>query len=172
MGNEFFMDSENSKEKFGKKHEKKNTSNSKKDWTVRETLKGFQWGKINLFSSFCQGFFLLPRALFLASPEVRFNIDSETHDPIDVQTKELKYASSNWPLCLRTSKTFAFRETNFMVEEFMLLANISVAEKIQKEFPEYSLLRRHPAPPLSSYDPVMKAAQSKVGFWMKKDNFV
>ncbi|OQV16180.1 Exosome complex exonuclease RRP44 [Hypsibius exemplaris] len=81
-------------------------------------------------------------ALFLASPEVRFNIDSETHDPIDVQTKELK-------------------ETNFMVEEFMLLANISVAEKIHKEFPEYALLRRHPAPPLSSYDPVLKAAQSK-----------
>ncbi|XP_055345726.1 exosome complex exonuclease RRP44-like [Paramacrobiotus metropolitanus] len=81
-------------------------------------------------------------ALFLASPEVRFNIDSETHDPIDVQTKELK-------------------ETNFMVEEFMLLANISVAEKIYKEFPEYAMLRRHPAPPLSNYEPIVKAAESK-----------
>ncbi|XP_075908337.1 exosome complex exonuclease RRP44-like [Petromyzon marinus] len=29
-------------------------------------------------------------ALTLASPEVRFHIDSETHDPIDLQTKELK----------------------------------------------------------------------------------
>ena len=30
-------------------------------------------------------------ALTLASTEVRFHIDSETHDPIDVQTKELRY---------------------------------------------------------------------------------
>uniref|UniRef100_A0A4W5NL83 Protein DIS3 homolog n=1 Tax=Hucho hucho TaxID=62062 RepID=A0A4W5NL83_9TELE len=30
-------------------------------------------------------------ALTLSSPEVRFHIDSETHDPIDLQTKELKY---------------------------------------------------------------------------------
>ena len=30
------------------------------------------------------------RALTLASSEVRFHIDSETHDPIDVQTKELR----------------------------------------------------------------------------------
>ena len=28
-------------------------------------------------------------ALTLASPEVRFEVDSETHDPIDLQTKEL-----------------------------------------------------------------------------------
>ena len=29
------------------------------------------------------------RALSLASSEVRFHINSKTHDPIDVQTKEL-----------------------------------------------------------------------------------
>jgi len=34
------------------------------------------------------------RALTLASPEVRFHIDSETHDPIDVQSKELRYAAA------------------------------------------------------------------------------
>ena len=28
-------------------------------------------------------------ALTLASPEVRFEVDSETHDPIDLQTKKL-----------------------------------------------------------------------------------
>ncbi|KAJ7414076.1 Exosome complex exonuclease RRP44 [Pitangus sulphuratus] len=72
-------------------------------------------------------------ALTLSSPEVRFHIDSETHDPIDLQTKELK-------------------ETNSMVEEFMLLANISVAQKIYDEFPEFALLRKHPAPPPSNYD--------------------
>ena len=36
-------------------------------------------------------FFICYRALTLASPEIRFHIDSETHDPIDVQTKELRY---------------------------------------------------------------------------------
>ena len=32
------------------------------------------------------------RALTLSSPEVRFHMDSETHDPIDLQTKELRFA--------------------------------------------------------------------------------
>ncbi|KAK2185620.1 hypothetical protein NP493_229g01009 [Ridgeia piscesae] len=86
-------------------------------------------------------------ALTLASSEVRFHIDSETHDPIDVQTKEL-------------------RETNSMVEEFMLLANISVAEKILAEFPDCALLRRHPAPPVSNFDPLVTIAKAK-GFTMK-----
>ncbi|XP_020776908.2 exosome complex exonuclease RRP44 [Boleophthalmus pectinirostris] len=81
-------------------------------------------------------------ALTLSSLEVRFHIDSETHDPIDLQTKELM-------------------ETNSMVEEFMLLANISVAQKIYDEFPECALLRKHPAPPPSNYDILIKAAKSK-----------
>uniref|UniRef100_A0A3B5LQ12 Protein DIS3 homolog n=1 Tax=Xiphophorus couchianus TaxID=32473 RepID=A0A3B5LQ12_9TELE len=81
-------------------------------------------------------------ALTLSSLEVRFHMDSETHDPIDLQTKELV-------------------ETNSMVEEFMLLANISVAQKIYDEFPESALLRKHPAPPPSNYDILIKAAKSK-----------
>ncbi|XP_008427489.1 exosome complex exonuclease RRP44 [Poecilia reticulata] len=81
-------------------------------------------------------------ALTLSSLEVRFHMDSETHDPIDLQTKELM-------------------ETNSMVEEFMLLANISVAQKIYDEFPESALLRKHPAPPPSNYDILIKAAKSK-----------
>ncbi|XP_014888547.1 exosome complex exonuclease RRP44 [Poecilia latipinna] len=81
-------------------------------------------------------------ALTLSSLEVRFHMDSETHDPIDLQTKELM-------------------ETNSMVEEFMLLANISVAQKIYEEFPESALLRKHPAPPPSNYDILIKAAKSK-----------
>ncbi|XP_012223376.1 exosome complex exonuclease RRP44 [Linepithema humile] len=79
-------------------------------------------------------------ALSLASPEIRFQIDSETHDPIDVEAKKL-------------------RETNSMVEEFMLLANISVAEKILAEFPECAMLRRHPEPPQSNFEPLVKAAK-------------
>lgn len=81
-------------------------------------------------------------ALTLSSLEVRFHIDSETHDPIDLQTKELM-------------------ETNSMVEEFMLLANISVAQKIYDEFPDCAMLRKHPAPPPSNYDVLQKAAKSK-----------
>ncbi len=79
------------------------------------------------------------RALVLASPEIRFYIDSETHDPIEVQAKQI-------------------RETNSMVEEFMLLANVSVAEKIYEEFPEYAVLRRHPCPPPSNFEPLLKAS--------------
>ena len=62
-------------------------------------------------------------ALNLASPEVKIHLDSsETSAPIDVEQKEL-------------------RETNSLVEEFMLLANISVAKKIQEAFPLTAVLR-------------------------------
>jgi len=62
-------------------------------------------------------------ALNLASPEVKIYMDStESSDPIDVEQKEL-------------------RETDSLVEEFMLLANISVARKIQETFPQTSVLR-------------------------------
>lgn len=81
-------------------------------------------------------------ALTLASPEIRFQVDSETHDPIDVEAKKM-------------------RETNSMVEEFMLLANISVAEKILAEFPECALLRRHPEPPQNNFEPLIKAAKNQ-----------
>eukprot|EP00126_Sphaerothecum_destruens_P011113 Sdes_comp20858_c0_seq9m17701 len=80
-------------------------------------------------------------ALELASPEVNFNIDNETNDPIDVKTKEI-------------------RSTNKMVEEFMLLANISVAQKIYQDFPQSACLRRHPTPPLSNFEPLIQACSS------------
>lgn len=44
----------------------------------------------------------------------------------------------------------------------MLLANISVAKKIHEEFSEHALLRKHPAPPPSNYEILVKAAKSKV----------
>ncbi|KAL9632769.1 MAG: hypothetical protein Q9164_005117 [Protoblastenia rupestris] len=72
-------------------------------------------------------------ALNLASPEVRIQTDSETSDPVDVKTKELL-------------------DTNSLVEEFMLLANISVATKIHHAFPQTALLRRHAAPPSTNFD--------------------
>jgi len=81
-------------------------------------------------------------ALVLASSEVRFNVDSETADPIDVKAK-------------------AVFETNSMVEEFMLAANISSAERIFQNFPDCAMLRRHPAPPPSNFDPLVKAAKQQ-----------
>jgi len=81
-------------------------------------------------------------SLVLASSEVRFNVDSETADPIDVQAK-------------------VPRETNSMVEEFMLAANISAAERIFKDFPDCAMLRRHPSPPPSNFDPLIKAAKQQ-----------
>ncbi|EDV25093.1 uncharacterized protein TRIADDRAFT_25898 [Trichoplax adhaerens] len=81
-------------------------------------------------------------ALSLASPEIRFQVDSETHDPLELVKKEL-------------------RETNSLVEEFMLLANITVAERIYEIFPQCALLRRHPSPPLSNFDILLKSAAVK-----------
>ncbi|XP_071873315.1 exosome complex exonuclease RRP44-like protein Dis3 [Bombus fervidus] len=89
-------------------------------------------------------------ALLLASPEVRFEVDCETHDPIEVEAKKL-------------------RETNSMVEEFMLLANISVAKKILEEFPECAILRRHPEPPPTNFEPLIKAAKNQ-GFTINVDS--
>ncbi|XP_063551352.1 DIS3-like exonuclease 2 isoform X4 [Gorilla gorilla gorilla] len=41
---------------------------------------------------------------------------------------------------------YEYRESNKLVEEFMLLANMAVAHKIHRAFPEQALLRRHPPP--------------------------
>lgn len=72
-------------------------------------------------------------ALNLASPEVKVHVDSETSDPGDVEVKKLL-------------------ETNSLVEEFMLLANISVAKKIYDAYPQTAMLRRHGAPPATNFD--------------------
>eukprot|EP00055_Hartaetosiga_balthica_P010541 m.45317 g.45317 ORF g.45317 m.45317 type:complete len:1019 (+) comp7213_c0_seq1:34-3090(+) len=78
-------------------------------------------------------------ALMLASTEVRFQLDNETRDPVDMVIKD--------PL-----------ETNSLVEEFMLLANVSVAEHIYHHFPQCAVLRRHPSPPPANFEPLLKAA--------------
>lgn len=41
---------------------------------------------------------------------------------------------------------YEYRDSNKLVEEFMLLANMAVAHKIFRTFPEQALLRRHPPP--------------------------
>ncbi|XP_066249115.1 exosome complex exonuclease RRP44 [Euwallacea similis] len=89
-------------------------------------------------------------ALVLASTEVKIMMDSETMEPLDVEVKKLY-------------------ETNSMVEEFMLLANISVAQKILEDFPDCAMLRRHPTPPAINFDPLVKAGKH-LGFDIKIDS--
>ena len=64
-------------------------------------------------------------ALTLASPEIKFKMDVDRENPTDVS--EYKHVS-----------------THYMIEEFMLLANIAVSEKIVQHYPTFAILRRHP----------------------------
>lgn len=90
-------------------------------------------------------------ALNLASPEVRVQTESETSDPVDVKTKELL-------------------DTNSLVEEFMLLANISVAGKIFESFPQTALLRRHAPPPKSNFEELSNQLKVKRGFELRTES--
>jgi len=84
-------------------------------------------------------------ALNLASPEVKIHLDSsESSDPVDVEQKEL-------------------HETNSLVEEFMLLANISVAQKIQETFPQTAVLRRHLPPPKTNFEKLQDILKKRKG---------
>ncbi|CAD5229305.1 unnamed protein product [Bursaphelenchus okinawaensis] len=66
-------------------------------------------------------------SLRLDATKLKFALDQDKGLPIGVCTDERK-------------------EANFLVEEFMLLANQSVAKKIESHFPDTALLRRHPSP--------------------------
>jgi len=79
-------------------------------------------------------------ALTLASPQIKFVLDSESQKPQDAEMYQLK-------------------EANGMVEEFMLLANISVAKRILRSFPSFSILRRHPKPAEAQFDLLVRAAR-------------
>jgi exosome complex exonuclease DIS3/RRP44 len=84
-------------------------------------------------------------ALNLASPEVKIHLQSaESSDPIDVESK-------------------ALFETNSLVEEFMLLANISVAGKIQEAFPQTAVLRRHMPPPAANFERLQDILRKRRG---------
>ncbi|KAK2895629.1 hypothetical protein Q8A73_015117 [Channa argus] len=47
---------------------------------------------------------------------------------------------------------YQYRDSNKLVEEFMLLANIATASQIYQRFPELALLRRHPPPKAKMVD--------------------
>ncbi|KAF2472279.1 RNB-domain-containing protein [Lindgomyces ingoldianus] len=90
-------------------------------------------------------------ALNLASPEVKVQTESETSDPVDVQTKKLL-------------------DTNSLVEEFMLLANISVARKNYQAFPQTALLRRHAAPPKTNFEELSSQLKVKKGLELRTES--
>ena len=81
-------------------------------------------------------------ALTLASPEVKFVLDSESLNPTDVQA-------------------YALLEANALVEEFMLLANVTVSKKILRHYPTLSVLRRHPSPNRAMFDGLISKAKSR-----------
>ena len=85
-------------------------------------------------------------ALTLASPEVRFKLDVETQNPTDVSM-------------------YALKEANALVEEWMLLANITVSKKILRHYPTLAVLRRHQPPSRQQFAPLLSAAAS-VGVYL------
>ena len=89
-------------------------------------------------------------ALTLASPEVKFVLDSESLNPTDVQA-------------------YTLVEANALVEEFMLLANITVAKKILRNYPTLSVLRRHPAPNRAMFEGLISKARCR-GFEIDIEN--
>jgi len=88
-------------------------------------------------------------ALLLASSEVKFLIDKQSNTPMDVEM-------------------YAMREANSVVEEFMLLANISVGKRILEYYPTFALLRRHPTPTPDMFEPLVRAGRA-AGFDIKVD---
>ncbi|KAH7720689.1 RNB-like protein [Aphelenchoides avenae] len=67
-------------------------------------------------------------SLRLDGPKLKFSLDAKSGMPNGVIVGEVR------------------KDANFLVEEYMLLANMSVAQKIQKTYPQIAVLRRHPAP--------------------------
>ena len=87
-------------------------------------------------------------ALSLSSPEVKVEMESETSDPIDVKTKK-------------------HLDTMSLVEEFMLLANVSVAAKIYEAYPQTAMLRRHGAPPKTNFEELANQLKVKRGLELR-----
>ena len=80
-------------------------------------------------------------ALTLASTEVRFKLDEQTQSPTDVTM-------------------YALKQANALVEEFMLLANITVSKKVLRHFPTLAVLRRHQPPSREQFLPLVSAARA------------
>lgn len=82
---------------------------------------------------------LVAGALTLASPEVRFQLDKESGNPMDVGV-------------------YCLKQANALVEEWMLIANITVSKKTLRHYPTLSILRRHQPPSQEQLAPLVSAA--------------
>uniref|UniRef100_A0A0P6GI32 DIS3 exonuclease 2 n=1 Tax=Daphnia magna TaxID=35525 RepID=A0A0P6GI32_9CRUS len=80
-------------------------------------------------------------ALRIDLPRLAFSMDWETRTPIGFRVYELK-------------------ESNRLIEEFMLLANMRVAEKIYGAFPALAVLRSHPPPPTHKLEQLAETLQT------------
>ncbi|VDK85103.1 unnamed protein product [Onchocerca ochengi] len=83
-------------------------------------------------------------SLYLDMPKLNFALDEMSGMPNGLSLRERK-------------------ESSFLVEEFMLLANIAVARKIESAFPKTALLRRHPPPKIKMLRDILEKCE-KVGF--------
>ena len=89
-------------------------------------------------------------ALTLASTQVKITLEEQTHSATDVQLYQMV-------------------EANYLIEQFMLLANISVAEKIYERFPAISILRRHTPPKLGQLE-TLKEILSLYNYNLRYEN--
>ena len=76
-------------------------------------------------------------ALRIDLPRLSFSMDWSTRTPTGFRLYELK-------------------DSNRLIEEFMLLANMRVAEKIYQAFPDLAVLRCHPPPNDAKLQKVVK----------------
>uniref|UniRef100_A0A8R1Z4K2 DIS3-like exonuclease 2 n=1 Tax=Pristionchus pacificus TaxID=54126 RepID=A0A8R1Z4K2_PRIPA len=83
-------------------------------------------------------------SLRLDQPKLKFALDDDTKLPFGVTIYERK-------------------DSNSLVEEFMLLANMSVAKRIEDSFPTISVLRNHPPPKEKVMREVLELCE-KIGF--------
>ncbi|KAJ2847893.1 hypothetical protein IWW36_003615 [Coemansia brasiliensis] len=81
-------------------------------------------------------------ALELASTEVKFAFDPQTHAITEAAPK-------------------ASLEIHRVIEEAMVFANAAVARRIHRSFPKAALLRRHKSPTLERFERLRRAAQSR-----------
>lgn len=129
-------------------------------------------------------------ALDLASPEVRINLESpESPDPLVAPSDALDDGTvgGSTKTNKKQGETIgviqkALLATNSLVEEFMLLANCSVAARINESFPQTAVLRycsasfcacpvdstehnrRHMPPPKTNFEKLQDVLLKRKGF--------
>ena len=80
-------------------------------------------------------------ALRLDQAKLRFDLDKETGMPSGYHVHKQ-------------------RDSNRLIEEFMLLANMAIAHHIYRSYPETALLRRHPKPHQKQLDDLLELCRS------------